>query len=733
MRYLLYILCAAFFPCTGYCQTTVNLILNQDFETSSVGNNNHLSTLSDSSLATTPLPCWVNANWASQQYLYDSAQSRYPVYGSTIGLIDPEHSARAISMFTGFLKNSGTRNIQFPNSYLGTKLRVPLVAGQTYRLTGYLNSLISNDSIWDTTSHYPLLFSSIRSLGLYFTSSKLYFFNNVYQYTGDTPVSIMLTLPDFTQRPPYLWIRFSIDYTASGGERYLTFGNADSSRNNLNLYSEFDSIRVHHFNGITLDSFEFETQLYLDDLTLIPVSDTNFVVINPYIASPDSILSRHDTLSCHNAPVTLSTMAPFASYLWSTGATTPAIQASTPGTYTVTVDNGCATYTDSIRVLRDTTLQTLYDMPDTLLCRAGIVAITLPDSFQADHILWSDGSSALSASFSPGLHTLHLSNSCFDATDTFRVSYSGSDTVTLFSDMVRTLCPGADSVLTPLHTYPSYHWSDQSAAPSLLVSQPGSYALTVTDTFGCHIADSIRYSTPALPASLLPADSILRCAADYPVTIQAMPGFDSYVWSGQPGTATYRADSAGQLIYAEGHTACGTVRDTLRTLAITEAMGISYAIDSDCAARLAVVSLTATGTPSILWSTGQSAPQISSAMPALLTVQAAYRCTILRDTIILPPCASIAHTLYIPNAFSPNGDGINDQLELYGDKSNWKFMAIQVYDRWGEKVFESNDIGFSWDGRYRGNLQEGVMVYTATITHTDGYTQSATGSITIIR
>lgn len=67
----------------------------------------------------------------------------------------------------------------------------------------------------------------------------------------------------------------------------------------------------------------------------------------------------------------------------------------------------------------------------------------------------------------------------------------------------------------------------------------------------------------------------------------------------------------------------------------------------------------------------------------------------------------------IPNAFTPNGDGENDFFKIYFGNVQCKIDYLQVYNRWGELVFDSNrDNTFEWDGRYRGELcEEGIYVY----------------------
>jgi len=78
---------------------------------------------------------------------------------------------------------------------------------------------------------------------------------------------------------------------------------------------------------------------------------------------------------------------------------------------------------------------------------------------------------------------------------------------------------------------------------------------------------------------------------------------------------------------------------------------------------------------------------------------------------IVIPCPS-NRNLTIPNAFTPDGDNNNDQFCLQGWDDCVTQFQIMIFDRWGEKVFESNKASFCWDGTYRGKmLDAGVFVY----------------------
>jgi len=89
--------------------------------------------------------------------------------------------------------------------------------------------------------------------------------------------------------------------------------------------------------------------------------------------------------------------------------------------------------------------------------------------------------------------------------------------------------------------------------------------------------------------------------------------------------------------------------------------------------------------------------------------------------------------IYIPNAFSPNGDGINDEWTVY-PASDPVRMEVQIYDRWGSRVFESSTPDFDWDGTFRGEESPpGVYVFRLTVEFSDGHEEVMSGDFVLVR
>lgn len=88
--------------------------------------------------------------------------------------------------------------------------------------------------------------------------------------------------------------------------------------------------------------------------------------------------------------------------------------------------------------------------------------------------------------------------------------------------------------------------------------------------------------------------------------------------------------------------------------------------------------------------------------------------------------------VYIPNTFSPNGDGNNDVFQVYGQ--GIETVDLKIFNRWGELVYQSNNQFAGWDGTYKGQLQlPQVFTYVANITFLNNKKSEKKGTITLIR
>lgn len=146
--------------------------------------------------------------------------------------------------------------------------------------------------------------------------------------------------------------------------------------------------------------------------------------------------------------------------------------------------------------------------------------------------------------------------------------------------------------------------------------------------------------------------------------------------------------------------------------------------------------------PQISWtpSTGldnsnSSMVQITAEENIKYTVEFDYGNCIGRDTLniyVVDPNEVQCDELLIPNAFTPNGDGLNDEFGILNSYIIEEFKFFEIYDRWGAKVFTTTNKDEKWDGSHKSALNSGLYVYKVVYT-CRGKELVKTGHVSILR
>ncbi len=134
----------------------------------------------------------------------------------------------------------------------------------------------------------------------------------------------------------------------------------------------------------------------------------------------------------------------------------------------------------------------------------------------------------------------------------------------------------------------------------------------------------------------------------------------------------------------------------------------------------------------IEWNTGQMAVEIEVYSPGLYSLEALSLsgCRVMAEKEI-GDCPS--RRIYIPNAFSPNADGINDRWTIY-PISTPTVVEVKIFNRWGSKVYEQISSEIEWDGTQNGEeLPSGVYIYHLIVEFEDGQRELLSGEILLIR
>ncbi len=237
-----------------------------------------------------------------------------------------------------------------------------------------------------------------------------------------------------------------------------------------------------------------------------------------------------------------------------------------------------------------------------------------------------------------------------------------------------------------------------SNQPNPYVSVPGpgtySYTITVFDQY-CQLQESFDMSVEVPPASMtidLPSPAYI--CPNGTALLDAGPGYDSYQWSTGEVSQMITVTEPGLYDIAVSSGFCDAA-DQIQVIEV----GVPEGMADVESCPEADVSLMPTFDPqSILWSTGSEEESISVSLPGEYTFTAIdqYGCSFL-DTVVVTHLATTDGEAIIPNVFSPNGDGKNDVFEVRG--LGVQEFSMEVYNRWGQKMYETNSPVRGWKGQ----------------------------------
>lgn len=296
-----------------------------------------------------------------------------------------------------------------------------------------------------------------------------------------------------------------------------------------------------------------------------------------------------------------------------------------------------------------------------------------------------------------------------------------------------TTCP--NPVATPLFTTP--------------------YIVTATNPFGCSASDTATVTvTQPITMTVMPtSDSI--CIGD---SIQLLAtGATNYSWTTQ-ANAVLSCTTCANPVFRPLAPGIYTATVVGANSCFTQTLPITIGVGGIPQINLGPDLVLATGTVRPLQSTITNGPIVSwlwspatdlscSTCPTpSVTVRqnrtyvvegtTIFGCTNTDTLTIRTVCESLQ--TYVPNAFSPDGDGINDVLMVRGTGIA-QVKSFRVFNRWGETVFERanfapNDPAFGWDGKVKGKLSEPeVFVYTAEVVCENGITYSYKGNVSLLK
>lgn len=509
---------------------------------------------------------------------------------------------------------------------------------------------------------------------------------------------------------------------------------------------------------------------YSVTLTASNINGSNTTTLVITVApNPTVTATANPTTICAGQQTTL-TGSGASTYVWNPGSIPGSPVNVTPAatmTYTVTGTdaNGCtSTAQVSVTVQPCPTPVVDFVASDTTLCVGDCINFTDLSTNGPTSWSWT-----FSGSSTPTSNVQNPTNICYPSPGTFAVtlvatnaSGSGSLTQTGYITVNPpppanagpdvTICAGQQTILNGTGGV-GFLWQPGNQPTASYTVTPAStttYTLTVSDAIGCTASDQVTITVQpcTVPTSQFSASQTNFCAGDcISFTDNSTGAPTSWNWT---FTGATPASSTSQNPTNICYNTAGTFTVTLivtnafgsDTTTTTVTAGAPPTVNAGTTVSIAIgnqTTLTATGgSGTYSWSpiTGLSSPNTASTN-ASPTVTTTYTVTFTdangcsaSDTVTVQVIE--AYGLFVPSAFSPNGDNANDVLFVYG--AGIKTLDFKVYDRYGELVFETSNINDGWDGTFRNKpMNGGVFAWYCTVEYFDGRTESLKGDLTLVR
>jgi gliding motility-associated-like protein len=439
-----------------------------------------------------------------------------------------------------------------------------------------------------------------------------------------------------------------------------------------------------------------------------------------------------DTIKCNADTLLLSATPGFTNYQWQNNYSISSTTGANISVYPL-VDTfyyasaekwpGC--------VVRDTIHITVNTSPvinlgaDTSLCAGQSLTINAGGGFA--NYIWNTGASLESISVNQAGQYYVVgtaANGCISSDILALLQVTPLPVFSLGADT--TLCNGQTLQLNVTLPNAIYQWQDAGNGNAYTISQAGQYTLAVTQQ-GCTGRDSLLVAYKPSPIVQLGSDSLL-CEGQVLVLDAGNPGA-MYQWQdGAIGQQSVQS-SSGTYSVLVNLNGC-TFSDTI-SLRFDPKPFFNLGKDSSiCSGNQLALSPKVNTVAQYLWQDGSTGPGITVSKAGLYSLRVMNHCGSYADSLLLTEGLC---RLLMPNAFTPNNDGVNDVFRVKYPFAVKDFSFI-IFNRYGQPVFETSDINKGWDGTFKSSPQgNGAYVWIIRLINTDESVESQTGTVLLLR
>jgi len=474
-------------------------------------------------------------------------------------------------------------------------------------------------------------------------------------------------------------------------------------------------------------------------------------ITKPVTVPPIQLTANATPVTCSGAATGTATVNPAGggtfNYSWTSGDITQTANNLAAGTYTVTVTiSGFCPATASVTVTQPAGMTVAPAQTTAALCKGssdGTANLQPSGGASPYTYTWTGGStSATAQGLAAGTYTVTITDAG-GCTVTASATVTEPTAISLSGSSTNSLCGAANGTASVNPSggngsY-SYQWSSASTSATASGLLPATYTVTVTDLKGC--SDTLHVTVSNSPTILVSKEPDQFICPGDTASLNASGGL-TYSWS--PSAGLSNANIANPKAYPSGTTEY-TVTVTAGTCTGTDTVDVTVypAIVPNASPDTTIISgtpvtLTASGGTSYLWQPSGATGSSVTVSPVQATTYTVFisnssGCKGVDSVRVnIDDAACTGNSVFVPSAFSPNGDGQNDLLMVRG--ACIKELLFIVYDRWGESVFETQNISDGWNGIFRGEkMQAAVFVYRLEVTLYTGQRIQKKGNVTLIR
>ncbi|MGB8195187.1 MAG: gliding motility-associated C-terminal domain-containing protein [Chitinophagaceae bacterium] len=452
--------------------------------------------------------------------------------------------------------------------------------------------------------------------------------------------------------------------------------------------------------------------------------------------SPGAVDLGPDKNICPGNTIALNAKRGYVSYLWQDNSTDSVFIASAPGTYHVQTNDSCG------NIFRDTVVITAAPSipfsigPDRTKCNNDTLRLLAPPGFL--NYTWANNYNISSLSgqqviVNPIVDTVYYvkaekTTGCF-AYDTIIINVNHSPGINLGNDT--SFCEGQSVQLNAGGGFSTYVWNTSADSQTITVSTAGKFSIIATTAEGCSSFDTLSViSIYQNPQVILDGNNEL-CAGT--TRMLDAGNFSSYLWQDGSTRRTLTVSGIGDYsVRVWDNNGCTGTGST----SITNILPLPAAFlpkDTSLCSYSTLQLVPAKDFSQYLWNNNSSTRSIIINKAGLYWLQVTddKGCAGKDSILILPK--ECRRGLFVPNAFSPDNNRVNDDFKalLYGPV---KFFELTIYNRWGQVVFKTTDRFKGWDGSFKGIKQDSnVFVWICKYQFEGEEMKMEKGSVVLIR